>query len=885
VDAQVEKWLRLGITMHAPPDSPWNSPLTVAPKKDALGNKVDVRVCLDPRHLNNIVEDEAYPIPIIKQLFEKLNGFAVASSLDLMWSYHQFPVHPPHRIKTTFTWNGIRYMFAGAPFGIKFLTALFQRTMMTALKDHLAFVIIFVDDCLVFSASADLHASHLIAVIETLTAANLKLRPEKCHFAYVRVQLLGHILTGNTISADPAKTSTFALMSRPLSGKQVESLLGFTSYLRDYIPCYSRIAAPLEALRKVKWVGPMWSPDCEQSFLTFKKVLSQPPILSMPDFSLPFLVGTDASQYGVGAVLYQEVGDSRRYISFASQALNSAQRNYPATRRELLAIVFALRKFRQWLWGSHFTLFTDHRALSFLFTQKHENYMLNHWADILLDYDFTVVHRPGFLMILEDSLSRLYPPSFWEESDLTPSKKVLEPLLETNKTEQSIKINLLAVDEGARNVDQKLNSFIHERLNKIDPGTHEERSKLLDHIHNQGHMGAEMLFEQTWARGYYWPLMKKQCQEKIATCQQCLKYNTGKTGFHPLRTISAALPFDHVAIDLFGPLTPSTNGSNYVLLLVDIATRFVILRPIMDKTAESVSRALYMIFTDFGIPQIIQSDNGTEFSNLIINQIASLANIDHRFISPYHPRANGAAESHVKLSKRLLYKLVQGDMEHWDAYLPSVQLALNLRIPNRHISTPFALMFGRAYGDSAEQIKPSTKPLSPAQIEERHHMMRQVVFPTLQSRTEQYNKRIAKQHDNQVSIVKDPGYAPGTPVMIVNDNAQPGEAPFVGPFKIIRRTKGGAYQIEDSIGSLLPRDLPPSKLKPIKEQPSTTSYEVEAIVNHRGKRNNLEYLVKWKDYPPDENTWEPPASFNSDRPILQYWRRRSQRGNIPCGGK
>jgi hypothetical protein len=871
--------------MHAHPDSPWNSPITVAPKKDALGNKIDVRVCLDPRHLNNIVEDEAYPIPIIKSLFEKLNGFSVASSLDLMWSYHQFPIHAPHRIKTTFTWNGVRYMFVGAPFGIKFLTALFQRTMMTVLKDHLAFVIIFVDDCLVFSTSADLHAEHLIAVIEILTAANLKLRPEMCHFAYVRVQLLGHILTGSTISADPVKTSVFASLPRPLTGKQVESLLGFSSYLRDYIPCYSRIAAPLEALRKIKEVGPMWSPDCEQAFLTLKKVLSQPPILSMPDFSLSFLVGTDASQLGVGAVLYQETGSTRRYISFASQALNSAQRNYPATRRELLAIVFALRKFRQWLWGTHFTLFTDHRALSFLFTQKHENHMLNHWADILLDYDFTVVHRPGFLMVLEDSLSRLYPPSFWGEDELTLPKDSSKSQLSNSTAEQEVHINLLAVDEGAKNVSQKLSTFIRERLHKINPGTLEDQSKLLDQIHVQGHMGAEMLFEQAWAQGYYWPTMKKQCTEKVAACQQCLYYNTCQTGFHPLRTISAALPFDHVAIDLFGPLSPSADGNSYVLLLVDIATRFVILRPIADKTAESIVRSLFMIFTDFGIPQIIQSDNGTEFSNQIISQIATLANIDHRFISPYHPRANGAAESHVKLSKKLLFKLVHGDLEHWDAYLPSVQLTLNLRIPNRHASTPFALMFGRAYGDNTSPIKYSTKPLTSAQIEERHRLMHEIVFPVLKSRTEVYNSQMSRHHDKRAKIINDPGLAPGVSVMIINDNAQSGEAPYIGPFKIVRRTKGGAYQIEDSSGNLLPRDLPPSKLKPISDQPLPTSYEVEAIVNHRDKKNNIEYLVKWKNYPSDDNTWEPPASFDSDRPILQYWKRRQRSDTVPFGRK
>ena len=209
------------------------------------------------------------------------------------------------------------------------------------------------------------------------------------------------------------------------------------------------------------------------------------------------------------------------------------------------------------------------------------------------------------------------------------------------------------------------------------------------------HQGSEQLFKKLFDDGYFWYTMKKDCNDLVATCKKCLAFNVAQSGFHPLSPVTAKLPFDHVAIDLFGPLPASSAGYTFGLVLTDIATRFVCLAPLKDKTAESVAHSLFPWFCTFGFPKIIQSDNGTEFVNAVVKRLVDKTGIEQRKVTPYHPEGNGAAERHVGLTKTLMFKLASGDLTQWERLLPAVQYGLNARISARHKSTPFSLMFGR----------------------------------------------------------------------------------------------------------------------------------------------------------------------------------------------
>jgi hypothetical protein len=329
--------------------------------------------------VNGLIPDDKLALPKINELFARLHGFSIASALDLKQSYHQFSLDLEDQIKTTFTWPrgggaNCRYMFAGCPFGLKPLTHLFQSAMEQMLEGCEAFVVIFVDDIIVFSRDSGLHAEHVSTVIDRLTEWNLTLNAEKSHFGYLRLRVLGHLVSGEGRSPDPRKLSSLLSYPVPDSPKQLSAFLGFVNYLRDYVPHYASIAAPLEALRNAppREFNRLWlaSPACLESFETFKTVLASSVVLAFPLDGHPYFVLTDASQTGLGVVLYQEVDGAARYITFVSKSLTGAQRNYGASKRELLGIVFALQRLRQYLYATHFTLVTDHKALTYMFSQQ-----------------------------------------------------------------------------------------------------------------------------------------------------------------------------------------------------------------------------------------------------------------------------------------------------------------------------------------------------------------------------------------------------------------------------------------------------------------------------------------------------------------------------------
>ena len=852
VTEQIDKWLRTNRIRKAHSSTQWNLPLTVAPKKDLLGQKTAVRVCLDPRAINSILPDDNYPIPRISDLFEKLQGFVLASSLDLRESYTQLLVHEEDQEKLSFTWNSVRYTWQGAPYGLKFLTSHFQRVMTSVLSDCLPFCIIFVDDVVVFSSTIQQHIEHLNRVMQALNNANLRLNIDKCRFGCTQLPILGHIVSGTQIQPDPDKISSFHNLPIPETGKQIESFLGLANYLRDYIPMYSKIASPLEKLRKQKLIGPHWTPDCQRAFDSLKAILSQAPVLNAADPNHPLLVATDASQYGVGAVLYQMVNSRPRYIAFASKSLNPAQVNYPATRRELLAIVFAVTKFRNWLYAQRFTLFCDHSALSYLFTGKHESRMLNYWAYILCEYNFAIVHRPGLLNVLPDALSRLYD----QPSIIGPSSQ----------------LNLIDVDIPSQQTVSQLKTFIDERFDKVCP-TPDQRPPILEQAHALNHLGADALFKHIWTQGFFWSSLMKDCKKTVSQCRICQQFNSVRHGFHPLIPIHAELPFDHIAIDLAGPFPTSMRGQNFLLVITDIATRFTLLRAIPDKTANTVAHQLFLAFCDFGFPKILQSDNGTEFVNSTMTEMKTQFGFDHRTISPYHPQANGAAESHVKIAKQLLVKLCRGDWNDWDIFVPSAQYGMNIRIAKRHGSAPFALMFARSPNSFRSYHDVQSKILSESELVKRIDTMTKTVFPSIHEKTKSNSNKMADMFNKEHKIVAD-GFPEGSSVMMTVSTRKSKLHPkYEGPFKILRRTKGGSYSLLDQTGALYPKNVSPDKLKIISLPDTAQSFEVEKILDHRGPASNREYLVRWKGYSPKHDSWEPAANFDSPLIIQQYLQR------------
>ena len=329
-----------------------------------------------------------------------------------------------------------------------------------------------------------------------------------------------------------------------------------------------------------------------------------------------------------------------------------------------------------------------------------------------------------------------------------------------------------------------------------------------------------------------------------------------------------------MAVDLAGPFPEAgPEKHQYLLVLVDVCTRFVFLRPIPNKEAITVAKTLFDIFSLVGFPQILQSDNGKEFANKLMHELTTTFHMDHRLATPYHPRGNGVAENHVKTSCGIIRKECEDRKDTWARHVPQAQLAMNTKVAAMHNSSPYSLFFARhANGMS---IYPTSKDglASHEELLKRFEYMAEIVFPAVEIRVKEYQRRKAAEFNRSVLLNE---FADGARVMAVDPiRGDKLSARYEGPYTVVRRTTGGSYLLKDGTGETLGRKFAPSQLKLVLDNfEETDIYEVEKIITHREvPGGGVEYLVKWKGYAKvSDRTWEPPESFVERKCITDYWK-------------
>ncbi len=374
--------------------------------------------------------------------------------------------------------------------------------------------------------------------------------------------------------------------------------------------------------------------------------------------------------------------------------------------------------------------------------------------------------------------------------------------------------------------------------------------------------------------------MRKDCVDVTSACMPCLRHNVGKRGFHLHRPILAKNPFDHASMDLL-QLPTSPRGFNFGFILVDMCTRFTLLRALQDKSALTVARTFWELICIFGPPKVLQSDNGREFVNQVLAALAKLAGIDHRFTVPYNPRANAAAERHVSTTKFALKKMAQGNISDWDLFLPAVQLAINTKVNAITLSSPASLMFGRQLNGFEDFSSADVALASEQALQDRARLMTSVVYPALAEAVSSRQGITANRVDRKRS--KAAAFAVHSSVMLRDPiRSSKFEPYYVGPYTVLRRTRANTYVLLDSQGHLLARNVPADQLKLIApstltEQKTTSSdfHTVESILAHRGPEGQRQYLVRWQGFSKDNDSWEPFSSFQDEDIIRRYWHRIS----------
>ena len=419
VRIEVLKLLQAGI-IYPISDSTWVSPTQVVPKKSGVttvrnekGEELSTRlttgwrVCIDYRRLNEVTRKDHFPLPFIDQLLERVSGHPFYYFLDGYSGYFQIEITPEDQENTTFTCPFGTYAYRRMPFGLCNAPATFQRCMLSMFNDMVERIMeVYMDDITVYGGDFEECLTNLEAILQRCIEKNLVLNWEKCHFMVNQGIVLGHIISSRGIEVDKAKIELISQLPSPTNVKIVRQFLGHAGFYRRFIKDLSKIAKPLYKIleKDAKFV---WENECQESFEELKSHLTTAPIVRAPNWQLPFEVMCDASDLAIGAVLGQREDGKPHVVYYASKTLNEAQRNYTTIEKELLAVVYALDKFRAYLVGSDIVIFTDHSALKYLLTKQNAKARLIRWVLLLQEFNLQIKDKKEVENVVADHLSRL----------------------------------------------------------------------------------------------------------------------------------------------------------------------------------------------------------------------------------------------------------------------------------------------------------------------------------------------------------------------------------------------------------------------------------------------------------------------------------------------
>ncbi|KAK3107513.1 hypothetical protein FSP39_016272 [Pinctada imbricata] len=737
-----------------PSKSPWASPICLVRKKDQT-----YRFCIDFRRLNAITKKDAYPLPRVDDFLESLSGCSYFSTLDLAQGYWQCKMADSDKHKTAFSTHKGLYQFNVMPFGLCNAPATFQRLMENVLG-NLTWekCLCYLDDIIIYGKTFSEAIQNLELVFECFRKANLKLKPSKCHLFLTEVSFLGHVVSAKGVQCDPSKIEAVKSWPTPQNVKEVKSFLGLAGYYRRFIPNFSAISFPLNRLMRKKQPF-VWDDSCDSAFVKLKQLLTSSPILAFPTENDPFILDTDASLTGIGAVLSQIQNGEEVVIAYASKSLNKSQRRYCTTNRELLAVVTFVRHFRHFLLGRHFTIRSDHASLVWLRNFKEPEGIVARWISILDTFDYELQYRKGENHVNADSLSRVShrkckrldcpdcnsPDS--DKNDVTEavayvtlrsdqSKKTLSNWVQSwsqdeirqmqsddlvigpfikLKEKYEMKPDRSVVKLMSQNIRlmysmwetfEILEGILYRKFVTEKGDTHLQlvapmtiRNEILTQLHDNktaGHLGRDKTIS-TIRQRFYWPGLSKDVKLWCKHCNICAKNKPGPgRGKAPMGHVYSNRPLDRIAIDILGPLPVTDDGNEYIMVLGDYFSKWKEAYPIKNHTAQTVADKLISEFIcRFGVPSNIHTDQGREFESNLFKILCERLQINKTRTTPYHPQSDGLVERFNRTLLQMLTSFVSEARDDWDNHLPFIMMAYRATPHDSTMCTPNELMLGR----------------------------------------------------------------------------------------------------------------------------------------------------------------------------------------------
>ena len=866
-----------------PSTSPFAAPVLFVKKKDG-----SLRLCVDYRLLNQQTIRNKFPLPAIDDLLDSLGGAQWFSKLDLMSGYHQIRIEPQDEHKTAFSTRWGHYQFRVMPFGLTNAPATFQSFMNHILAPFLnKFVVVYLDDILIFSRTKEEHFEHVRAVLDVLKSHKLIAKKSKCQFFCQQTTFLGFHLSNQGILPIDDKISIIRDFPKPSTPKNAMSFMGLANFYRRFIKDFSKIAGPINQYMSGKT---SWSTSQDNAFNILKDKLISAPILAIPDLTKDFVLTTDASQTCVGATLEQRNSDGSfaGVIGYFSKRLQGSQLNYSAQEQEFLGIIEALRQYRHLLIGKHFTLRTDHYSLTFLMMQsKTPQRRIARWLDTLAEYDFSIEHIKGTQNTAADALSRIHLNALALHSIISEDFKHNIKQQLPSDAYFGLIYNTLLDDTEEPNIPKEIRHYIkhyqlidgllyfsitvgsdNDQLRMCIPNNPQLRKTLMSAAHDpptSGHFGPYKTYFSL-AQNCYWPHMFKSIQRYIKSCDTCQRCKTGTPG-----TDGLLKPLDipenrwsSVSLDFVTGL-PKSNNCDAILVVVDRLTKRSHFIPTVKEIDAPLTARLFMqnIVKLHGVPKTVVSDRDIRFVSAFWRSLHNILGSQLQMSTSNHPQTDGQTERVNRILNNLLRSYCYQEHDTWTNYLDMVEFAYNSSYQKSIDTTPFMADLG--YQPTLPLFRDlSLQPNYHAGVEDLGTKLK-----AIQTRIQDqmaHAQRSQEFHAN--SHRNDATYNIGDWVLVhretyaKSDTYKKIQPAYLGPFKVVKKITDNVYEIDlpdhrkthrcINVQFLRPyhkKDSYPKKPPTSEKEAFERVHEIIGIAGYDQEKGTWD--LQWQDCPPE----------------------------------